>query len=196
MLADDTTNNSNESFVRIPDLQLEAACTVYASRESSRMFLVDNLIERSSKAKDIVRRPVVDELVWGARYFQARFYLSSFRQKHPYHLDVGLLPQDVKGRKRPLRLTEVELGLCVIYVVVWAIEILAYRRAFVVDKRTQSAFGLKAAFVLIHLVTYRLPARPMMYSSRAAALVSLHGLASCCLLYRSGYRGKAGACVR
>lgn len=180
-LPDPNPSQSNDTVLRILNLKLEASCTISASKASSRLFLVESTARNKSPgiAKGALkeRKSTVADVGHFQRatdYLEARRRLGRFRRYHS-HLqeEVGTAINDIEGETRPLDLLKPGTLMCSLYLLVWVLDVLAYRR--LPDKAAKSLWdGLPARsqlgvfFVFCHLCAYYILGTKMLHSSRAA----------------------------
>lgn len=105
-------------------------------------------------------------------YFQARSKLYDFRGAYDH---LSEFPE-IGAREEYWSWSQLSSLICIVYLTLWTLEAFARQRHLLVKRTSASPYGLRALFVLAHTCMYQLSGQTMPYASRAAGLISLHGL--------------------
>lgn len=179
---------TNDTVLRILNLKLEASCTTSASKASSRLFLIEStartklpVIKEGALQKRSSEMAGVGYFRRAVDYIAARRRLGYFRTHHGHLQEVGTSIRDIEGDTRFLDLSKPDLLACSLYLSMWVLDALVHQRLPVETAssplRLRARSQLGGMFVLSHICAYYVLGRKMLYSSRAAGLVSLYSLA-------------------
>ena len=180
-------SRSNDTVLRILNLKLEASCTTSASAASSRLFLIES-------ASQTELPPILGETSYkkpsgiaafgcfwrGLHYFQARRRLASFRRHYGHLQDGRTVASDVEGETCSLDPSKPDVLACCLYLLAWTFDALVRQRLPVeaaqsfLRLRVRSELG--GIFILSLILIHYVMGKKMLYSSRAAGLVTFYSL--------------------